>query len=54
MEEVVQWAANVMDHKTGIEKKDQVGKRNTNVYKVAFVKILHYYHSILHYVWLLE
>lgn len=41
MEEVVQWTANVMDHKTGLEKKSQVGERNTNVSKVTFVMVFH-------------
>lgn len=39
IEEVVQWAANAMDHKTGMEKnKAQVGEEN--VCQVMFVVIL--------------
>lgn len=49
LEEGVQWATKMMDHKTGIEKKAQVGERNINVSKVTFVMIVDLYHNILQY-----
>lgn len=48
MEEVVQWAAIVTDRKTGLEKKAQVGEKNSNVSWVTFVMIFHLNLSILH------
>ncbi len=46
MEEAVQWAANVMDHKTTIEA--QVGEKNTNVSRVTFVMIFRLNRGVLH------
>lgn len=40
--EDVQWAANVMDLKTGEEMKAQVGERNTNISNVTFVMIFYW------------
>lgn len=42
MEDAVQWVANVMDHKTGVEKKVQVGEKN-----VTFLIFSYLYHSTL-------